>query len=235
MPLWRRLLPIQVPALLSSSRLWPASPLPPSASMATGYSIPIPVIADGNRSARSSTVARPASVIARPSGSTKPPTPTPSRAPPTPSASARGAPAIPAPGSVPASLGAPARRPLQRKETLKSLSIKHLNQNPAPLPYKIPAPHRYKIPPFPIPLSSGGLSPSTLALRCNRTSCPTSTSPRPCVRADEAKRVNVDFPQWMLARLDLEADRLGVPRQSLIKVWIAERLALTRRIKPARQ
>jgi len=51
----------------------------------------------------------------------------------------------------------------------------------------------------------------------------------------EAKRVNVDFPQWMLARLDLEADRLGVPRQSLIKVWIAERLALTRRIKPARQ
>lgn len=49
----------------------------------------------------------------------------------------------------------------------------------------------------------------------------------------EAKRVNVDFPQWMLARLDMEADRLGVPRQSLIKVWIAERLALTRRIKPA--
>lgn len=48
----------------------------------------------------------------------------------------------------------------------------------------------------------------------------------------EAKRVNVDFPQWMLARLDLEADRLGVPRQSLIKVWIAERLALTRRNKP---
>ena len=34
----------------------------------------------------------------------------------------------------------------------------------------------------------------------------------------EAKRVNVDFPQWMLASLDLEADRLGVPRQSFIKV-----------------
>ena len=47
----------------------------------------------------------------------------------------------------------------------------------------------------------------------------------------EAKRVNVDFPQWMLARLDLEADRLGVPRQSLIKVWIAERLALTKRTR----
>ena len=41
----------------------------------------------------------------------------------------------------------------------------------------------------------------------------------------QAKRVNVDFPTWMVSRLDFEADRLGVPRQSLIKVWIAERLA----------
>ena len=49
----------------------------------------------------------------------------------------------------------------------------------------------------------------------------------------EARRVNVDFPQWMLARLDLEADRLGVPRQSLIKVWVAERLAMARQVKPA--
>jgi len=46
-----------------------------------------------------------------------------------------------------------------------------------------------------------------------------------------AKRVNVDFPEWMLSRLDLEADRLGVPRQSLIKVWIGERLAAGRRTK----
>ena len=38
------------------------------------------------------------------------------------------------------------------------------------------------------------------------------------------KRVNVDFPQWMIDRLDKEARRLGVPRQSIIKVWIAERL-----------
>ena len=38
------------------------------------------------------------------------------------------------------------------------------------------------------------------------------------------KRVNVDFPIWMIQRLDKEAKRLGVPRQSLIKVWIAERL-----------
>ncbi len=49
----------------------------------------------------------------------------------------------------------------------------------------------------------------------------------------EGKRVNVDFPQWMLARLDLEADRLGVPRQSLIKVWVAERLAVVRRTRAA--
>ena len=47
----------------------------------------------------------------------------------------------------------------------------------------------------------------------------------------DAKRVNVDFPSWMVSRLDLEADRLGVPRQSLIKVWIAERLAQTHRQK----
>ena len=45
----------------------------------------------------------------------------------------------------------------------------------------------------------------------------------------EAKRVNVDFPAWMVSRLDHEAGRLGVPRQSLIKVWIAERLAQTKR------
>jgi hypothetical protein len=40
----------------------------------------------------------------------------------------------------------------------------------------------------------------------------------------EQKRVNVDFPLWMLQSLDMEAGRLGVPRQSLIKVWVAERL-----------
>ncbi len=40
----------------------------------------------------------------------------------------------------------------------------------------------------------------------------------------EQKRVNVDFPLWMIQQLDKEARRLGVPRQSIIKVWIAERL-----------
>jgi hypothetical protein len=38
------------------------------------------------------------------------------------------------------------------------------------------------------------------------------------------RRVNVDFPRWMVESLDREADRLGVTRQSLIKIWIAERL-----------
>lgn len=40
----------------------------------------------------------------------------------------------------------------------------------------------------------------------------------------EQKRVNVDFPVWMIEALDNEAKRLGVTRQSIIKVWIAERL-----------
>jgi len=40
----------------------------------------------------------------------------------------------------------------------------------------------------------------------------------------EQKRVNVDFPVWMIQSLDKEARRLGVTRQSVIKVWIAERL-----------
>ena len=42
--------------------------------------------------------------------------------------------------------------------------------------------------------------------------------------AQEQKRVNVDFPLWMVRLLDKEAKRLGVPRQSIIKVWVAERL-----------
>lgn len=41
------------------------------------------------------------------------------------------------------------------------------------------------------------------------------------------KRVNVDFPTWMIESLDKEASRLGVTRQSIIKVWLAERLELS--------
>jgi hypothetical protein len=40
----------------------------------------------------------------------------------------------------------------------------------------------------------------------------------------EQKRVNVDFPVWMVEQLDREASRLGVTRQSIIKMWLAERL-----------
>ena len=40
----------------------------------------------------------------------------------------------------------------------------------------------------------------------------------------EIKRVNVDFPQWMIAGLDREAKRRGVTRQALIKMWLADRL-----------
>lgn len=40
----------------------------------------------------------------------------------------------------------------------------------------------------------------------------------------EQRRVNVDFPAWMIESLDREAQRLGVSRQAIIKVWIAERL-----------
>ena len=42
--------------------------------------------------------------------------------------------------------------------------------------------------------------------------------------ARETRRVNVDFPAWMVEALDEEAQRLGITRQSLIKVWIADRL-----------
>jgi hypothetical protein len=41
---------------------------------------------------------------------------------------------------------------------------------------------------------------------------------------NDAKRVNVDFPVWMVKSLDREAQRLGVTRQSLIKLWLADRL-----------
>jgi len=40
----------------------------------------------------------------------------------------------------------------------------------------------------------------------------------------EQRRVNVDFPTWMIESLDKEASRMGVTRQSIIKVWLAERL-----------
>ncbi len=50
------------------------------------------------------------------------------------------------------------------------------------------------------------------------------------IRPDQQqRRVNVDFPTWMIQSLDKEARRLGVTRQSIIKVWIAERLQAAER------
>lgn len=43
----------------------------------------------------------------------------------------------------------------------------------------------------------------------------------------EQRRVNVDFPKWMIERLDKEAGRLGVTRQSVIKIWLSECLEKT--------
>ena len=40
----------------------------------------------------------------------------------------------------------------------------------------------------------------------------------------EVRRVNVDFPEWVIESLDQEAKRLGISRQALVKVWIAERV-----------
>ena len=45
---------------------------------------------------------------------------------------------------------------------------------------------------------------------------------RPAAR--EVQRVNVDFPPWMVAKLDAEAKRRGVTRQALIKMWLADRI-----------
>jgi hypothetical protein len=39
----------------------------------------------------------------------------------------------------------------------------------------------------------------------------------------ELKRVNIDFPVWVISSLDKEARRLGITRQSLVKMWIAEK------------
>lgn len=51
-----------------------------------------------------------------------------------------------------------------------------------------------------------------------------STARRPNLAS---KRVSVDFPSWMVESLDQEAARLGVTRQSVIKMWLAERLDQT--------
>ena len=48
----------------------------------------------------------------------------------------------------------------------------------------------------------------------------------------ETKRVNVDMPIWMVEALDKEAKRVGIGRQAVIKMWLAERLAAAPRAAP---
>lgn len=43
----------------------------------------------------------------------------------------------------------------------------------------------------------------------------------------DVRRVNVDLPTWMIDSLDVEAARVGVTRQSVIKMWLADRLDRT--------
>jgi hypothetical protein len=40
----------------------------------------------------------------------------------------------------------------------------------------------------------------------------------------EARRVNVDFPEWIIQKLDFQSKMIGVSRQSLIKLWVSERV-----------
>ena len=51
-----------------------------------------------------------------------------------------------------------------------------------------------------------------------------SKARRPNILNTKIKKVNVDFPEWIIDALDTEAKKIGVTRQSIIKVWIAERL-----------
>ena len=51
-----------------------------------------------------------------------------------------------------------------------------------------------------------------------------SKARRPNALKTDTKKVNVDFPEWVIESLDKEAKKIGVTRQSIIKVWIAERL-----------
>ena len=45
---------------------------------------------------------------------------------------------------------------------------------------------------------------------------------------EEPKKINIDFPTWMLQSLDREAQHIGVSRQAIIKMWLAERLQINK-------
>jgi len=51
-----------------------------------------------------------------------------------------------------------------------------------------------------------------------------SKATRPNILNTNTKKINVDFPEWIIESLDKAAKKIGVTRQSIIKVWIAERL-----------
>lgn len=40
----------------------------------------------------------------------------------------------------------------------------------------------------------------------------------------ELKRINIDIPVWIVESLDKEAKRIGISRQAIIKMWLAEHL-----------
>lgn len=59
-----------------------------------------------------------------------------------------------------------------------------------------------------------------------------SKATRPGLKKD---RINLDLPQWIVDKLDRHARKAGVARQSLVKVWMVERLAQEESEDPTRQ
>jgi hypothetical protein len=47
----------------------------------------------------------------------------------------------------------------------------------------------------------------------------------------EPRRVNVDFPEWMIEKLDWQSRLIGVSRQALVKLWISERIQKEQQIQ----
>ena len=39
------------------------------------------------------------------------------------------------------------------------------------------------------------------------------------------QRINIDIPKQILHQIDNEANRIGVPRTSILKLWIVEKLS----------
>lgn len=68
-------------------------------------------------------------------------------------------------------------------------------------------------------------APDAANASATNTSTSASTSISACAEENtQVKRVNVDFPVWMVDALDKQANRLAINRQAVIKTWIAEKL-----------